>query len=232
MTVADRTYPARGLHGRVVHSLGLRIVGGAYEVGEALPNGDALGAELGVSRTVVREAVKVLIGKGLVEVRPKLGTRVRARRSWHLLDPDVLRWQFENVAVTDDWRELLEVQESIGPTAARLAAERHIPVELMEIQAALRRLQAALSEPDAFRTASLDFNEAIFAASHNTLLWHVNAVIRLGLESGSSDTRPVDEDEDEALGPWQDLVESIERRDGAGSEKAMRNLLTGRYPSV
>ena len=225
--MADRTYPARGLHGRVVHSLGSRIVGGVYGVGEALPNEDALGSELGVSRTVVREAVKVLIGKGLVEVRPKLGTRVRARRSWHLLDPDVLRWQFENVAATDDWRELLEVQESISPTAARLAAERHDARELLEIQAALRRLQAALLEPDAFRAASLDFNEAIFAASHNTLLWHVNAVIRLGLESGSSDIRPDEEDEDDAMSPWQDLVESIVRRDGPGSEKAMRNLLTG-----
>lgn len=229
--MADRTYPSRGVHGRVVHRLGLLIVSGVYGVGEALPNEDALGSELGVSRTVVREAVKVLVGKGLVEVRPKLGTRVRARRSWHLLDPDVLRWQFENVAATDDWRELLEVQESIGPTAARLAAERHNPLELAEIQAALRRLRAALLEPDAFRTASLDFNEAIFAASHNTLLWHVNAMIRLGLESGSSDVRPIDEDEDDALSPWQDLVESIGLRDGPGSEKAMRQLLTGGHAS-
>jgi hypothetical protein len=55
----------------------------------------------------------------------------------------------------------------------------------------------------------------------------VNAVIRLGLESGSSDIRPDEEDEDEAMSPWQDLVESIGRRDGPGSEKAMRNLLTG-----
>ena len=206
-------------------------MGGVYEVGEALPNEDALGSELGVSRTVIREAVKVLIGKGLVEVRPKLGTRVRARRSWHLLDPDVLRWQFENVAATDDWRELLEVQESISPTAARLAAERHDDRELLEIQAALRRLRAALLEPDAFRTASLDFNEAIFAASRNTLLWHVNAVIRLALESGSSDIRPDEEDEDLAMSPWEDLVESIGRRDGPGSEKAMRNLLTGGHAS-
>lgn len=225
--MADRTYPSRGLHGRVVHHLGLRIVGGVYGIGDVLPNEDDLGAELGVSRTVVREAVKVLVGKGLVEVRPKTGTRVRARHSWHLLDPDVLMWQFEDIAAAEDLSELREVQESIGPTAARLAAERHTAQELLSIQAALRRLRAAIMEPEAFHTADLDFHAAIFSASHNTLLWHVNAMIRLALESSSNDVLPIEEaDEGDALTLWQDLVESIARRDASGSEKAMRNLLT------
>lgn len=228
----DRRYPARGLHGRVVHHLGLLIVGGVYGIGDVLPNEDQLGAELGVSRTVVREAVKVLIGKGLVEVRPKTGTRVRARHSWHLLDPDVLKWQFEDVAAAEDLRELLEVQESIGPTAARLAAERHTAKELLSIEAALRRLRAAVLEPEAFHNADLDFHAAIFSATHNTLLWHVNAMIRLALESSSNHMLPIEEaDQGEVLTLWQDLVESIGRREASGSEKAMRNLLTREVPS-
>jgi DNA-binding FadR family transcriptional regulator len=216
----------------MVHHLGLRIVGGVYAVGDALPNEDELGAELGVSRTVVREAVKVLVGKGLVEVRPKTGTRVRARRSWHLLDPDVLIWQFEDVAAADNLRELREVQESIGPTAARLAAERHTAQDLADIHATWRRLQAAVQEPEAFHTANLDFHAAIFSASHNTLLWHVNAMIRLVLESGSNDAPPNGgDDEQDGLSLWQDLVESIGRRDPTGSEKAMRILLSRGVPS-
>jgi DNA-binding FadR family transcriptional regulator len=95
--VPERAYPGRGLHGRVIRELGLRIVGGALPPGSSLPNEDELGAELGVSRTVVREAVKVLLAKGLVEVRPRTGTRVRPRRSWHLLDPDVVAWQFQSI---------------------------------------------------------------------------------------------------------------------------------------
>ena len=88
----DRTYPRRGLHGQLVHDIGLRILRGQLEPG------DSLAAEWGdqdVSRTVVREAVKVLAAKGLIVSRPKTGTQVRERRYWHMLDPDVLAWQVE-----------------------------------------------------------------------------------------------------------------------------------------
>ena len=85
-----RTYPRRGLHGAVVHEIGVRIVNGDLQPGETLPdNGFLIDAD--VSRTVVRETIKVLAAKGLVESRPKVGTRVRPRRDWNLLDPDVMR---------------------------------------------------------------------------------------------------------------------------------------------
>ncbi len=72
------TYPRRGLHGEVVHTIGLQIVGGALQPGDTLPPEDELTSDLAVSRTVLREAVKVLAAKGLVEARPKIGTRVQA----------------------------------------------------------------------------------------------------------------------------------------------------------
>src|SRR5437868_5453416 len=90
-----QTYPRRGLHGTVVHEVGVRIIRGDLRAGEPLPNEDELGAELAVSRTVLREAIKVLAAKRLVQSRPKTGTRVLARSEWNLLDPDVLAWQFE-----------------------------------------------------------------------------------------------------------------------------------------
>jgi DNA-binding FadR family transcriptional regulator len=80
VTAIDQGYPNRGLHGRVVHEIGLRIVSGQLEPGNALPNESELGAELQVSRSVLRESMKVLAGKGLVEVRTKTGTRVRLRK--------------------------------------------------------------------------------------------------------------------------------------------------------
>ena len=87
------TYPRRGLHGEVVHTIGLQIVGGSIQPGDPLPPEDELTSNLAVSRTVLREAVRVLAAKGLVEARPKIGTRVRARSEWNILDPDVLSWR-------------------------------------------------------------------------------------------------------------------------------------------
>ena len=84
-----RTYPRRGLHGELVHDVGVRILRGELEPGDSLA--DEWDDE--VSRTVVREAVKVLAAKGLIVSRPKTGTQVRDRRYWHLLDPDVLAWR-------------------------------------------------------------------------------------------------------------------------------------------
>src|ERR1041384_698122 len=90
-----RTYPRRGLHGAVVHDIGVRIVRGDLQPGDPLPTEEELGSQLAVSRTVLREAVKVLAAKRLVDSRPKTGTRVLDRSDWNLLDPDVLAWQFE-----------------------------------------------------------------------------------------------------------------------------------------
>src|SRR5437660_12133093 len=118
------TYPRRGLHGAVVHEIGVRIIRGDLTPGEPLPTEDELGSQLGASRTVLREAVKVLAAKRLVESRPKTGTRVRPRRDWNLLDPDVLAWQVEAGADADFLAQALEIRRMIEPAAARLAAER------------------------------------------------------------------------------------------------------------
>src|SRR5438477_494398 len=120
MTIG-RTYPRRGLHGAVVHAIGVRIVGGELTPGEPLPSEDELTGELAVSRTVLREALKVLAAKGLVEPRPKTGTRVRERRFWNLLDPDVLAWRLETGSDSDPgfFRDIIELRRIIEPEAAR-----------------------------------------------------------------------------------------------------------------
>src|SRR6266508_3486723 len=118
-----RTYPRRGLHGAVVHEIGMRILNGELMPGDALPD-NGLVDEQAVSRTVVREAIKVLAAKGLVESRPKIGTLVRPRRDWNLLDPDVLAWQIEAGLDARFLEQALELRRMIEPGAARLAAER------------------------------------------------------------------------------------------------------------
>src|SRR5919108_4693168 len=111
-----RTYPRRGLHGAVVHEIGVRIVRGELEPGDTLPENGLLD-ESGVSRTVLREAIKVLAAKRLVESRPKTGTRVLPRGDWNLLDPDVLAWQLEAGPNRRFLRDMLELRRLIEPAA-------------------------------------------------------------------------------------------------------------------
>jgi DNA-binding FadR family transcriptional regulator len=221
--VNDLGYPRRGLHGRVVNELGRRIVAGAWITGAPMPNEDHLAAELGVSRTVLREAIKVLQAKGLVEVRPRTGTRVRPRRSWHLLDADVVAWQFADMERGEDMRELYEIRATIEATAARLAAERRTEEQLHDIEAHQRRIEAASAEPIALRTADFDFHSAVVDAAQNSLLSHVNAMIRLALESASDSPAPEPNGNEALLRAA--VATAIRSRDADASETAMRSLV-------
>jgi DNA-binding FadR family transcriptional regulator len=101
---------------------------------------------LGVSRTVVREATKVLAAKGMVESRSKRGTVILPRSEWRLLDPDVLAWLTETGLDPEFLRSMFEVRKIIEPAAARLAAERATPAELDEIRSALDAMATAHDE--------------------------------------------------------------------------------------
>ena len=120
MTSRPHIYPRRGLHGEVVHTIGLQIVSGHLRPGDPLPPEDELTSDLAVSRTVLREAVRVLAAKGLVLARPKTGTRVRERSDWNILDPDVLSWRAEAGYDQKLYEETTEVRLAIEPLAARL----------------------------------------------------------------------------------------------------------------
>src|SRR5205814_3934470 len=113
-------YPEQSLHGRIVHAIGRRILSGDLRPGDLLP----AEPDLGASRTVVREAVKVLAAKGLVESRPKTGTRVRPRTAWNLIDPDVLAWRLETKPDRQFFQELIEIRRVVEPEVARLATTR------------------------------------------------------------------------------------------------------------
>jgi DNA-binding FadR family transcriptional regulator len=176
-----RTYPRRGLHGAVVHDIGVRILRGELEPGDPLPTEEELGGELGadlvVSRTVVREAIKVLAAKRLVESRPKTGTRVRPRRDWNLLDPDVLAWQIEAGPDERFLEEALELRRIIEPPAARLAAERATDDQIDALQEAAQALADAGEDPDAFMEPDLRFHTLLFEAGQNELLEHMSSIL-------------------------------------------------------
>lgn len=162
--------PPRNLVGHVLDAIGTRIVGGTIPPGDPLPTEMTLGAELGVSRTAVREAIKILTGKGLVESRQKTGTRILPRSRWNILDPAVLGWQSQSGAVAGLVRQLQEVRRIVEPAAAALAAERATAPERRELLEIQTRLEASSLDPEAFGRVDLQLHRAILAASHNEFI--------------------------------------------------------------
>ncbi len=225
MVERDRTYPQRGLHGKVVHELGVRIVRGEFAPGDALPNEPQLGEELEVSRSVLREGMKVLAGKGLVRIRPKTGTRVRPREDWNLLDPDVLGWQFEAAPTPRGLRDLHELRAIVEIQAARLAAERRDDSDVEAISEHLDGMRTTVNEPPAFVEVDLRFHSGIFEASENELLAHLNAMFAVAFRAvrrfhTRQPARYIDSIELHA-----DVLEAIRVGDGDAAEKAMEVLI-------
>src|SRR2546430_14427459 len=153
-----RTYPRRGLHGEVVHAIGLRILRGELQPGDPLPTEEELKAD-GFSRTVLREAVRVLAAKGLVHAQPKTGTRVRPRSEWNIVDPDVLAWRVEAGPDSELYEQVTEVRVGIEPQAARLAAGRATADEIAGIAEAYNGMAAGVKDASAYLAADLVFHD-------------------------------------------------------------------------
>lgn len=174
-------YQGRGLHGQIVEQLGMRIVSGIYEPGATLL-ADHLEREFDVSKTVVREALKVLAAKELVESRQKRGTVVRPRRSWSLLDADVLRWQGSEKPDFTFLENLAEMRAIVEPASARLAANRRTDADLEGMQQALDAMATARDEPEAMVRADILFHRALLDSAHNELLARMEVILSAGLQ--------------------------------------------------
>lgn len=170
-------YAMRGLQGRLIDAVGSQIVGGHYAPGEILPTEAELTEEHGVSRTSVREAMRVLAAKGLVEIRQKVGTRVRQPEQWNVFDTDILRWHSEQGLGAEILRDLVETRQVLEPAAARLAAGRASLDDLKRMEDAVRAMTEHAPDHDAYAHADVDFHLAVYAASHNLLLRQFGSVV-------------------------------------------------------
>jgi DNA-binding FadR family transcriptional regulator len=217
------------LHGQIAEFLGRSILSGELSPGEVLPNEAALGASLRVSRTAIREAVKVLTSKGLVEVRRKTGTRVRGQDGWNRLDPDVLAWQFGDAAsdpISESILDLLELREVIEPAAAQLAAERADGDDMSRIDAAFAGMEEAIGDAEAAVEADLAFHLAILRASHNVYMLPFGALIQAALRASFRTTNQDRTAYRESLFVHADVLEAIRVRNGELAAEAMRGLLS------
>ena len=170
----------KSMHARIVRDLGMRIVAGEFRPGDRLPGEAALLADYDVSRPVLREAVRVLVAKGLVQSRQRAGATVRPRSEWHLLDPDVLYWMIQSKPQPEFVETLMTVRRVFEPAAAALAAKVASDAALNGIAEAYARMEAART-PDELLEPDLAFHRRIAEATGNDLLAYIGNMLSLAL---------------------------------------------------
>ena len=167
----------RRLRGAVAHRLGVAILSGQYAPGDTLSGEIASSEELDVSRGAYREAIQVLTAKGLVESRPKTGTRVLPRHRWNLLDPDVLGWAFTGEPDAQLIRSLFELRLIIEPAGAALAATRRDKADLKRMGDALTAMERLTLATHEGREADREFHNAVLQATRNDAMVVLSASI-------------------------------------------------------
>ncbi len=225
MAVAKGTKRKMSVHETIVRSLGSEIVNGRLRPGDRLPGDGDLMARFGSSRTALREAMKVLTSKGLIEARQRAGTHVRPRADWDLLDADVLSWHDPESISESFTADLVELRELIEPVAARMAASRATEGGLERIESAYRRMEAAVDDYESFYMADLDFHLAVLNASHNQLVQRLAGIIGTVLALGFRLQKQARIPLREGLESHYQVFQGIRERDRRAAERAMRAVI-------
>lgn len=172
----DEAFNGR-IHGSIARTIGIAIVSGQHQPGDVLNNEIDASERLQVSRSAYREAIRILAAKGLVESRPKTGTRVSPRSRWSLLDPDILAWFFAAEPSESFLRELYELRMIVEPAAAALAAARRDDGQLERMRAALVVMQHETLATEAGQAADRDFHNTVMEATDNAPLFALSSSI-------------------------------------------------------
>ncbi len=222
----------RGLHGQLVQQLGQMIVSGDLGADRPLVP-EEIGQRFEVSRTVVRESLRVLEAKGLVSARPNVGTRVRPVSDWNLLDPDIIEWRAFGPQRDDQRRELCELRWIIEPLAARLAAG-HGREEVQQRLADMAEIMGhALAQGDSltFSRADTEFHTLLLQVAGNRMLEHLSGIVSAALHVSGAATGGCDRPTEAGVGHHLRIVDAVGAGDAAGAEAAMRQLLVS-HPEV
>ena len=215
------------VHGNVVRALAERILRGDFQPGQTLPNEAALQLEFGVSRTALREAVRVLAAKGMLVSRPRVGTSVRERTAWNRLDAEVLAWSF---AVAPDLafvESLIEARRAIEPAAAAFAAERATAEEIARIATAYEGMAAARLPDDLESCCAADvaFHVRILEASHNVVFGQLSGTISAALGNVFRLSTRLARSYTLTLASHHDVLEAIRAHEAEAARLAMLTLL-------
>lgn len=214
------------LHEEVARKIGTAILNGSLASGATLGGEIESSDRMGVSRTAYREALKILVAKGLIESRPKAGSRITARTQWNLLDPDILAWMFTDQPDEKFVKDLFELRHVLEPVAAGLAAERRTPQQLAEMADCLRVMASAGLAGAEGQEADRQFHRLILAACCN------EAIVSLGSSIGAAVRWTTHFKQKAQASPRDPLPEheavfgAIARGSSTDAIKAMQHLLT------
>ncbi|PKO44695.1 MAG: FadR family transcriptional regulator [Betaproteobacteria bacterium HGW-Betaproteobacteria-3] len=224
--------PIKNVHGNTVDHLGEAIVSGRYAIGGAIPAEPVLCEELGVSRTVVREAIKSLVAKGLIVTGPKVGTRVMPSEHWNWFDPDVIGWQARAGLTPDFIRDLQDLRLVVEPAAVKLAALRATADDIVAIEAAFAGMKQAVEHGGDYVTFDLRFHQGLLRASRNRMLVQMSkalsALLRTSFEiSTAKPDGPVN-----SLPLHRAVLDAVIARDPAQAERAILVLINGAHQDL
>ena len=220
---AVRSGLGRNLTYGMLDALGRAIVTGRYET-EAFPTEAELAKQHGVSRSVTREAVKMLTAKGLLSARPRQGTLVQPASSWNLFDTDVLRWLLERQFSVDLLRQFSQLRIAIEPEAAALAAQFGTAEDLQRISAGLARMEAAERGLDDTLDADIAFHVAVLRASGNPFYAQFRDMVATALRTSIRFTNRI-KGRSASVADHAAVRDAIAAKDYTAARIAMRTLI-------
>jgi DNA-binding FadR family transcriptional regulator len=222
---------ARGknLTARIVHALGIEIVTGRYSHKRPFPVEAELCTKYGASRTVLREAVKMLTAKGLLAARPRQGTWVEPEGKWNLFDPDVLRWMLERKFSVALLIEFTQIRLAVEPAAAAMAAESASPQAKDAIQRALNRMIAAEHDEDDPLDSDIAFHTSILLACGNRFYAQLRELIETALRSSIHTTNSFKGVQLASVKDHKKVLDAILAGDPAMASRTMRELIEEAY---
>ena len=214
------------LHRQVLNKMGEQICSGQFQPGDILPAEDELAEQMQVSRITIRETMKSLSAKGMLQVRRRHGTIVLPRSEWQLFDPDVITWRARAGAVDADLvNDLMELRTIIEPNAAKLAAKRATPEDRAAVRRAFKAMERAVAGHGEYVPADLAFHGAILTACHNQFIQQMqnalSAILRTSFELSSE----IEGGPARSLPMHEALCIAIEQGDAQAAEQAVLTLI-------
>jgi DNA-binding FadR family transcriptional regulator len=222
--VNERT--PRGLHGQVVQEVGRMIAAGEI-LADAQIVPEDLGGRFGVSRTVVREALRVLESKGMLLARPRTGTRVLPVGQWDLLDEDVILWRVSGPGRDSQLRDLVELRCAVEPIAARSCCTSADEDAIGLLVRCCDQMEAAVTAGDnsAFTAADIRFHATLLAASGNRIFKQISGAVEAVLHARETLQLMPDHVDSEAVAAHRQIAEAIMAGDEMLAEGAARHLI-------
>lgn len=213
------------IHGSIARELGIEILCGRYEPGQYLAKETLASRRLEVSRTAYREAMRILAAKGLVESRPKTGTRITSRDRWHLLDPDVLQWVFEGNADERIIQGLFELRLVVEPAAAGFAASRRTLPQLRAMRRALDDMRLYGLAREAGQLADCAFHHLLLEATGNDVLIALASGITAAVRWTTVYKARVPQQPRDAIDEHERVYEAVHAAEPEAARAAMTRLV-------